>query len=77
MSQTLIDSPEAEENKIEIPTKNRVARNLNFTNSDEPEWMKSLQDLSGKESKNDLQTILPEILAKNQTPKNFQREISM
>ena len=55
-----------EEVKAEFLTKNKTARNLNFGKSEVPEGMKSPQDLSGMGSRDDLQTILPEILVKNQ-----------
>ena len=64
-SQTLV-SPREEESKAELLTNNKTARNLNFGKSEVPEGMKSPQNLSGVESRDDLQNLLPEILVKNQ-----------
>lgn len=70
----------AEESKTEIPTKNRLVKNLDFSKLYETEGMKSPQDSSGEETKNDSRGILREILAdsdnKNDSAEqNFEKEI--
>jgi hypothetical protein len=70
----------AEESKYEIPTKNRLVKNLDFSKLYETEGMKSPQDSSGEETKNDSRGILREILAdsdnKNDSAEqNFEKEI--
>jgi hypothetical protein len=70
----------AEETKTEIPTKNLLVKNLDFSKLYETEGMKSPQDSSGEETKNDSRGILREILAdsdnKNDSAEqNFEKEI--
>ena len=63
----------AEESKTEIPTKNRLVKNLDFSKLYETEDMKQPQDSSGEETKNDSRGILREILV-NEDNKNDSAE---
>ena len=70
----------AEENKTENQTKNRLVKNLDFSKLYETEDLKQQQDSSGEETKNDSRRILREILAdsdnKNDSAEqNFEKEI--
>ena len=52
-----------EETKTDPSTKIRMVKNLDFSKLYEPERLKSPEDSSGEETKNDSRGILPEFLA--------------